>query len=215
MDIRIHAKRIADQIARIPTTLLITLATLATACLPGVAQALQYDRAQIAAGEVWRLATCHATHWNIEHLQWDLLMFLGLGGVCEWRTPRRMRFCLAAAAAGVTATVFCFFPDVSLYRGLSGLDTALFTLLAVQLFNDAGRAENRPLSLLTGIMFTGFCAKTAFEAVAGQTVFVDEQIAGFIPLVWDHVAGGTSGAITAISYDSRGSTIYRTSKNVR
>jgi hypothetical protein len=67
---------------KVPVTIAIALAAIAVAAL-NVNEALQFDRTSLAAGEVWRLATEHVTHWNAEHLQWDLLMFIVLGGACE------------------------------------------------------------------------------------------------------------------------------------
>jgi rhomboid family GlyGly-CTERM serine protease len=190
-----HAGR---QLARIPATLFVASIAVTIAMFPAVSEALQYDRVLITAGEVWRVVTCHLTHWNIEHLQWDVLMFVVLGAVCELRNPKRMRLCLVIGALAVSATVVCFFPNVNQYRGLSGIDTALFTLLAVQLYSDARRDQNVPLTLATGGMLLGFVAKTAYEAIAGATIFVDDQTAGFVPLVWDHVAGAAAGAVVSM-----------------
>ena len=189
---------VARSLARVPMTLIVGLAALAIAVVPEAGQYLQLDRAAIAAGEVWRLGTCHLTHWNAEHLQWDFLMFILLGGACELRKPRRMRWCVAAAAGAVTGLVWCCFPDVQAYRGLSGIDTALFTLLAINLVRDARSEGNRLLTLAASGLLVGFAAKTAFEAATGQTYFVDQHAAGFSPLVWDHVAAAVVGATFAL-----------------
>jgi len=45
---------------------------------PGLAAHLQYDRAAIAAGEVWRLASGHWTHYSLDHVVWDALAFATL-----------------------------------------------------------------------------------------------------------------------------------------
>jgi rhomboid family GlyGly-CTERM serine protease len=156
---------------------------------------LQFDRAAIAAGEVWRLATCYLTHFNGEHLLWDLLMFAALGALCEYRNATRMWACVAAGAAAVTATVYWWFPDVYFYRGLSGLDTALFTLLAIEMLHEARREQNRLQAYCVGGLLIGLAAKIAYESIGGQTIFVEQQAAGFVPLVWDHIVGAAVGSI--------------------
>jgi rhomboid family GlyGly-CTERM serine protease len=181
---------------RIPLTLAITLLALIVACVPGLAETLQFDRAQIEAGQLWRLATGHLTHWNFEHLQWDLLMFMVLGTICELRNPRQMRWCVAIAAAAVSALVFIAFPSVAAYRGLSGIDTALFTLLALSLLKDARRDQNKFLAATTTALLVGFIAKTSYEAVTGHAFFVNQDAAGFSLLVWDHVVAGAVGICT-------------------
>ncbi len=197
-------KTVARTLARVPATLLIGIAALAIAVVPAAGEWLQLDRVSIAAGEIWRLCSCHLTHWNAEHLKWDLLMFVVLGGACELRNPRQMRWCVAVAAGVVTGLVWCCFPDLQAYRGLSGIDTALFTLLAINLAGDAWREGNRLLSLASIGLLAGFAAKTAFEAATGHTYFVDEHAAGFSPLVWDHIAAAVVGAIFALVHWKRG-----------
>jgi rhomboid family GlyGly-CTERM serine protease len=182
----------------IPATIVVGIATIVVVMYPQLAELLQYDRDRIIDGEIWRVFSCHLTHWNLEHLQWDLLMFAVLGVFCERWSPRRTWLCLAVGAAAVSATVFLFFPEVSQYRGLSGIDTALFTMLGLELWIEARRAGNRSWSLATGIMLFGFVAKTAYEAVGGATIFVDQEAAGFVPLVWDHIAGAAVGASIAL-----------------
>ncbi len=101
-------------------------------------------------------------------------MFVVLGAVCELRDPRRMRGCVLVAAAAVSALVFLCFPEIETYRGLSGIDTALFVLLAVGIVRDAAREDNRGLTLAAGGLLLGFAAKPMYEAITGQTYFVDQ-----------------------------------------
>ena len=198
MNVQSFSTNAIRTLVRVPVTLAISIAALVIATMPALAEALQFDRAAIAAGELWRLATCHLTHWNGEHILWDLLMFAVLGALCEWRSPARMRWCAVAGAAAVSATVIWLFPTVELYRGLSGIDTALFTLLAIALLRDARREQNVGQMFCTGGLLIGLAAKIAYEAVGGQTIFVEQTAAGFLPLVWDHVAGALVGAILAM-----------------
>ena len=189
---------VVRQLARIPVTLAVGLLAVVIANVTPADQFLQFDRAAIAAGEAWRLATGHFTHWNAEHLQWDLLMFVVLGTLCEMRNPQRMRRCVVAAAGVVSMLVFCVFTDIDTYRGLSGIDTALFTLLAIELMRDARRQRSGMLAIVTGALLLGFVAKTAYEAVTGQAMFVNQQSAGFELLVWDHIVAAVVGTLFAL-----------------
>jgi rhomboid family GlyGly-CTERM serine protease len=198
MKVRTLMMAAIQHLARIPVTLAIALLAFGVACVPSIGEALQFDRAAIVAGELWRLASCHVTHWNAEHLQWDLLMFVVLGGLCELRSRRRMWNCVVAAAASVSILVFCLFPSMEMYRGLSGIDTALFTLLSVDLMCDALRERRKLFAFSIGGLLVGFIVKTAYEAVLGQALFVDQNLAGFELLVWDHIVAAVVGAVIAI-----------------
>lgn len=188
---------VVQLLARLPVTLAIGGLTLAVAFWPSVAELWQFNRAAIEGGEFWRLATCHVTHWNLEHFQWDWLMFLMLAAACEWRDRARMVGVTVGAATAVSIVVWAWFPEIETYRGLSGMDTALFTMLAIDVMYAAALQRNRPLLLAVGGLLLGFAAKTAYEAISGQTYFVDQEAAGFVPLVWDHVAAGVVGGVCA------------------
>ena len=198
MNLSVVAKNARHLLTKVPATATIAFVALATAAVPFASNALQYERSSIMVGEWWRLATCHVTHWNEEHLLWDFLMFMVLGAWCEWRSPRRMRMCLVIGAIAVSSTVILLFPRMQAYRGLSGVDTALFTLLAVELFREGRRERDRWQCVVTGGLLLGFVAKVAYEAIAGSTIFVDEQAAGFVPLAWDHLAGAVVGMVVAL-----------------
>src|SRR5262245_43857249 len=69
-------------LSRIPwATILLAALTLAIAglCLES------HVELTAASNEPWRLWTGHFTHWNGDHLFWDLIVFIGLGAYCERR----------------------------------------------------------------------------------------------------------------------------------
>jgi rhomboid family GlyGly-CTERM serine protease len=183
---------------KIAVTLAIAVAALLAAASPQISGMLEFDRGGIVRGEWWRIFTCHITHWNAEHLQWDLLMFLVLGALCELKNPKRMPLCIAACIVAVSGTVFHFFPHIGHYRGLSGIDTALFALLAVNLLLEARAEKNRRQVIFAAGLLLAFAIKVGYEAATGSTYFVDQQAAGFVPLVWDHVVGAIMGAAAAV-----------------
>jgi len=175
-------------------TIALTALTLVIALWPEANDTLQFERTAIAAGQWWRIATGHFTHWSNEHLAWDLLVFFGLGCLCE--RPNRQRF-LAAIIASILLiplAICLITPNLDTYRGLSGLDTALFALLSVTTLRTAARERNWPLSVVIAGLLVGFVGKTAFELLVGGSVFVDASGGGFQPVPLAHVIGAVIGS---------------------
>ena len=105
---------------------------------------LQYDREAIAQGELWRLVTCHLVHFGLEHLVWDTAVFALLAVLC-WRLGRvRCLVSLGAATLAIPAVLFVLQPGLPTYRGLSGLDSALFVTAALGLGQSSGRTVEAP-----------------------------------------------------------------------
>jgi rhomboid family GlyGly-CTERM serine protease len=152
---------------------------------------LELDRAAVARGEVWRLLTGHWTHWTVDHLVWDSLGFVVLAVLCETRVSRgRLLLGVAGSALAVSAGVW-FLPEIehiARYRGLSGIDSALFVLLAVSLMRE------RPLA---GLALAAFLGKSAWEVATGSTLFV--QTGSFVPVPLAHLVGGAWGLILGIA----------------
>ncbi|GMU24687.1 MAG: hypothetical protein AMXMBFR13_47600 [Phycisphaerae bacterium] len=73
---------------------------------PAATAALQYERTGLAAGELWRIVSCHLTHFSLEHLFWDVIMFAAVGALCERRSPRRFLACLAGAGVVIPAAAW-------------------------------------------------------------------------------------------------------------
>lgn len=180
-----------------PLTLLLTLGAALIMALPAVAPALEFDRHAIALGDWGRLITGHLTHWTLDHAFWDGAMFLALGALCEVRWPRRFLACLAAAPLVISVALWCFTPELMFYRGLSGIDSALFTLAAGCLLCEAVGDGRRKHALLLGALLVAFAGKIGYEFATGATLFVDSTTA-FVPIPLAHVAGGTVGMVAAL-----------------
>lgn len=181
---------------RLPgASLLLAALALGVFLMPGAAELLQYDRAAVAAGELWRLATCHWTHWDAGHLLWDMVVFALLGVVCEGRSRRRLWIALVLAALLVPAAVWLCLPDMEHYRGLSGLDSALFALLAAEVLREKLR-EGKPLwALAVAAAALAFAGKISWELATGTAVFVDSAAAGMVPVPLAHLVGAACGAV--------------------
>jgi rhomboid family GlyGly-CTERM serine protease len=106
---------------------------------PRLAGALIYERADILAGQAWRLWTGHLVHYTGSHLVWDLAVFLAAGLWLEWIRPRLTRWFYLLTPPAISAALWWGDPTLERYAGLSGLATGVLVLLAlVQRRRDAG-----------------------------------------------------------------------------
>jgi rhomboid family GlyGly-CTERM serine protease len=181
-------------VRRLPVvSLLLVVFAVAVSVWPGLAGWLQYDRAAIARCEVWRLVTSHFTHWSADHLFWDAMAFAALGCLCERNGVGSFLRCLSLSAFLIPVMLWFTQPLMATYRGLSGIDSALFALLATRVVREAASDKNRLKLVVAGIVSVGFAAKVGFEFSTGTTLFVDSAAAGLIPVPLAHVVGGIVG----------------------
>lgn len=150
--------------------------------------------------EVWRLVTGHWTHWSTTHLAWNLAAFFLLAAACELDRAcgrKRMLAAVACAALNIPAALWFALPEISRYRGLSGIASALFVLLAITLLRD-GIATGHPTRTLAGAgALAAFGLKIAFELATGDLLFVHPSgVAGtFVPVPLAHGIGGLCGLV--------------------
>jgi rhomboid family GlyGly-CTERM serine protease len=171
-----------------------TLAALFAAAWFLPAEMLEYDRTRVAAGEVWRLLTGQLVHWTPRMAAFDVGMLLGLGVWLEVRGDRRLTAVALALGGGLTTLSIHLLSTVSVYRGSSGMASALFVLAAVRVAD----ATDPRSSILAIAAVALFLSKAAFESLAGQTLFAGPLPPGVhvIPLV--HLLGGLGGLVTAL-----------------
>lgn len=173
----------------------VTLAIVAVlVALAGGEPLLQYDAGAIAGGQWWRIITCHFTHWTADHLMWDAVTFAALGFACERMHRRATLACLAVAAIAIPLAIAAAMPELATYRGLSGLDSALFMLLAVFVVRRSWAGGGRWLGIAAAAAIAGFAGKTMFEVATGTTLFV-ESSGAFVPIPLSHLAGAAAGLV--------------------
>jgi len=166
--------------------------------LPPAAAALEYDRVAIGSRQVWRLVTGHLVHYSFDHFFWDTLMFGVLAVVCERRNRLRFFACVIASAASISLAMWFWAPSIYRYRGLSGVDSALFALVAAELFTEGIRSATRMHVAMAAACFTGFVLKSVFELTTGQTVFVTSLGFGAVSVPLAHVVGAATGAVLGL-----------------
>lgn len=184
----------AAAVSRLPgCSLLLAGAAGVLWCFPRALDVLQYDRGALAAGQFWRVVTCHLTHCSFDHLLWDAGVLLLLGWLCEQRDRRQWLFCVFLSAVTIPWAIWTLVPELRTYRGLSGVDSALFVMIAVTILSENLAARRTLQASATALVIIGFVAKTAFEVVTAQTVFVDSTAAAMVPVPLAHIVGGIVG----------------------
>jgi rhomboid family GlyGly-CTERM serine protease len=174
-------------------SLLLIVFAVAVYALPGSGEWLQYDRAALANLECWRLVTSHFSHWSGNHLFWDALAFAALGWFCERSGPASFVRCVGLSALLIPLTLWFALPQMATYRGLSGIDSALFALLATRVACQAASDRDWLKLSVAALVSGGFAAKVGFELCTGTTLFVESAAAGLIPVPLAHVIGGLVG----------------------
>ncbi|MCD4727486.1 MAG: rhombosortase [Pirellulales bacterium] len=159
---------------------------------------LQFDRAAILHGQIWRLLTGNLVHWSLEHFLLDVGVFLAIGLMYEPARRRQYPWLLLAAALSVGLSVLSFLPEMSIYRGLSGVDSGQFVLaLAVEF--QLARTERRRWLWLAPVLGI-FTLKIVSETVSGQMFFGTESLGNIgLPTPLAHAAGATAVLALCIS----------------
>ena len=178
--------------------LLIAAAAVGIFTLPGWSEALAYGRGAIRAGQWWRVWTAHVTHWSWDHLLWDVLALV-VAGWWAWTLDRRATAAvLVLSPLAISAGLWVWHPEMQRYRGLSGVDTGLFALLAVAVAWAAWR--DRAWGWLAAAALAGAVlgGKLAYEGATGATLFARSE-GVFEPVPLAHALGAAVGTVVAIS----------------
>jgi rhomboid family GlyGly-CTERM serine protease len=161
------------------------------ASMPGLGPALQYDRIPVPT-HLYRIFTCHWTHYSLGHLVWSLGAFIVLGCVCEMQSRRKFVVCLLISSALIPVGLYYLDPKLTAYRGLSGIDSALFFLAAVPLIFQQWRGS-RLTRMLVLVLPLLFLAKLLYEQFTGRAYFVNAA-GTFAPVPLAHLIGASVGA---------------------
>ncbi len=120
-------------------------------------------------------------------------MFLVLSVWCEYDSRRRYVICLLSAAVLISSALWYTMPQLLWYRGLSGLDSALFALLITTRTGEDVQAKNWSWVIGYSIFGVAFVAKLIYEWTTGQTLFVGGFSGDLVPVPLAHVVGAAVG----------------------
>lgn len=190
---------------RLPiATLALIVGAIVVHLTPGATEALQFDRAAVARGEAWRWFTAHLTHFGLNHLAWDVGVLLALGAACERESRRRFAAAVILSAVIITPAVWAWQPQFATYRGLSGIDSSLFGLLAASLLT----RSQKPARLVGALALVGFAGKCAVELATESPVFATGS--GYAPVPLAHLLGLLAGITpVALPLTKRRCAIFR------
>jgi rhomboid family GlyGly-CTERM serine protease len=126
----------------------------------GAVARLRYERAAIAAGEWWRLLSCHLVHHDLWHLALNLGGFALLWSLYGGAARGRDWLVVALAAAlGVGLGLWFGEPQLGWYLGLSGVLHGIWAAAGI-----AALGRWRLEALITLLLLA---AKLAFEEAHG------------------------------------------------
>lgn len=175
-------------------TMVVAIVAAMIEFLPRAAASLQLDRAVSLLAEPWRVVMCHLCHFGRDHFSWDIAVFVALGLICERFSRRQLIQTLVSSALLIPILTLSLMPSLHTYRGLSGIDSALFGLLAAMLISENLRNRQRIGLILSISLLVAFALKLIIEMRFGVAVFADSAGDGYIPVPLAHLIGLLAGA---------------------
>ncbi len=175
------------------TTALLAVAAVAIYSSGWLTELCQYDRAGIERGELWRLFSGNFAHWSGGHLFWDLAVFALLGILISTRHRIATMFLLVLSCIAISASVYLIHPSMLYYRGLSGIDSALFIYFWLDLTSASLKSNDYKIAFAGVLLIIALAGKTVFEVASGSNLFVVSD--NFVPVAAAHVAGILTGVM--------------------
>ncbi len=189
--------RATTPLTAFPLTIVVAVVAMAADLMPTLTNLLSINLADPQRIELHQILGCHLLHWSAEHLFWDLIMFCILGGCCERWWPKQYYLTIVTSALVIPLLIMILQPNISSYRGLSGIDTAIFSLMAVKVCAASLRRRDWSQAVLFATLLTSLIGKVAYEFMTGDLLFVSEL--NFVPLPLAHLAGGIVGALVPLA----------------
>jgi rhomboid family GlyGly-CTERM serine protease len=151
---------------------------------------LVYDRDEIGAGQLWRLASGHLVHFSALHLVANLGVLLIAGVWLELHNARATLLLYAAAMPFIGVVLWLFEPALSVFGGASGLVFAVLGALALEFMARPGRRR-----ALGAVLLAGLCIKLAAEIAFGWSTGAIAPESGIVAVPASHAAGFTIALI--------------------
>ena len=175
-----------------------TVLMAASGLLPaGTLEPLRYERAAVAAGEWWRLATAHVVHLGPGHgIMNAAALLLVVWVMRDLRRTATWLWLALASVVTVDAGLYFVFPDVSWYVGASGALHGIFAGAALLTAVRGHRVQG-------AAMLVAIAAKLAWEWTTGGSVSTAAG-AGFPVVIESHLLGACGGVAGALIILARG-----------
>lgn len=158
--------------------------------LQNYAGILEFDRQQIVSGELWRIWTGHLVHTNLTHFALNVAAAILLGLLFSPPIKRGEWLLSGIIFAGLIGLgLFCLYPDLDWYNGLSGLLHAWLAYFSIRLASAARR--------LFWMVLAAVWVKVAVETLGVQLGYV-HLLDGMTIITEAHLLGavfGTAGGL--------------------
>lgn len=171
-------------------TLLLCGAAVAVHFLGEWQASLVFDRAAIAAGEWWRIATGNLAHYSPSHLLFNVLALAVAGTLIETRRLPHLGVLFLAGSVAIGLTIWFAEPGLRYYAGLSGLATAAVVYLCLHGLGDRGSWRWLCIAVLAGV-----AAKLGAELLFGFSLFAAAEPPPFTPVPLSHAAGAATALL--------------------
>ena len=150
---------------------------------------LEYQRAAILHGEVWRLLSGHFIHINWSHLLLNLagLALIWILGFSDLGMIRQLTAIFLCCLA-ISCAMLVFNPGLDWYRGFSGVLHGLFAIVAVRYLSD-----HRYFSLL---LLVSLALKIVYEKTLGPMPWHQDP-GNYLVVVNAHLYGSITGLLVA------------------
>ena len=186
---------ILNYILRIPITFTLSCIALMLFIVKEFESIFAFQFNQFRGFEIHQVIGCNWLHWSGDHLFWDLTTFAILAAFGERKTPVAFRWTLLLAAIAIPLGVLWMDPNVVSYRGLSGIDTALYGLLVGEMLIQKLRAREWTGLVVYGLLLLGMIGKMTFELFSRSNIFVAGG--SFTPVPSAHWIGAAIGLMVA------------------
>lgn len=160
---------------------------------PVIVGALEFNRNAIGAGQWWRLVTGHLVHYGWPHMAADMSVFVALCWIAGRRGTGVLRMTAVAIPVIGAAIYFCS-PATITYRGMSGVDAALFGWVLVTMATERGGWR----SVAYVGMLVLAVGRFAFETATGQSLLPTSLPEDIAVVGSAHLAGLAVGCAMAI-----------------
>lgn len=159
---------------------------------PGLGPHLEYRRVAVLQGELWRPVTAQFVHWTPRMTVMDLGAMLILGACLEVRSRGLALATLAGAVLVIGLGIHLLLPEIGIYRGASGVDSALYVAFALEALRWSGKKAAR---WVVAAALLVFLLKVTWEAVTGEALAAGPLPEGVSVAPSVHLIGAAVGGL--------------------
>ncbi len=182
------------------TPIILALIAVILFYIPNAHELLQYDYVAINEHyQYYRLFTGHFVHYSESHLYWDVITFAVLGALCCRKSLSSFFIIIIATPLIISLSLLYFMPQLMFYRGLSGIDTALYSFVIGKMIYDKFNAKKFIYGSSLLILALLLMGKTVYEFTTHSILFANAN--NFIPLPVAHLIGIFCGLIVFFLFE--------------